>query len=179
MNDNLPTQRFLQTLHIVSKEGQHLIYSYGRLDSYDIDAGWVVGLENNPQQAEQLEAFISRFGRMQDTIADRLLPRWLIVLAEKPGSQIEVLQRAEKLEILSDTESWLQARKLRNRLVHEYMEDADQFAEDLLLAKQYCALLIDCFNRVCEFAAMRMDNIMDGDMPEKLSWKTEELERKG
>ncbi len=48
-------------------------------------------------------------------------------------------------------------RKLRNRLVHEYMEDEEGFAKDLMLAKKYSFLLVDCFNRVCDFATTWMD----------------------
>ena len=76
-------------------------------------------MENNPEIVESLEAFVSRFGRMQDTIADKLLPRWLLILAETPGSQIETLNRAERLDVPSNVENWLAARKLRNKLVHE------------------------------------------------------------
>lgn len=153
----LPMDRFLLTLDIVAREGKHLIYSDGRLFSQSIDAGWVCGLNDNPELAERLEAYISRFGRMQDTIADKLLPRWLMALAETPGSQIETLNRAERLGVLENVEHWLEARKLRNRLVHEYMEDEEDFAKDLMLAKKYSFLLVDCFNRVCDFATTRMD----------------------
>ena len=47
-----------------------------------LGADWVRGLASAPELAEQLEAFVSRFGRMQDTIADKLIPRWLMGLAE-------------------------------------------------------------------------------------------------
>jgi hypothetical protein len=56
---------------------------------------------------------------MQDTIAHKLLPRWLEALVESPGSQIEMLNRAERLGAIESTENWLMARKLRNRLIHE------------------------------------------------------------
>ena len=72
---------------------------------------------------------MSRYGRLQDTIADKLLPRWLRALAERPGSQIEVLNRAEQLGVLEDVSQWLEARQLRNTLIHEYMEDSATFAE--------------------------------------------------
>jgi len=71
----LPAARFLQTLEIVAKEGVHLSYSWNRLFSQTIDVEWVASLDQNPSIAEQLEAFVSRFGRMQDTMADKLLPR--------------------------------------------------------------------------------------------------------
>lgn len=64
-------------------------------------------------------------------MADKLLPRWLLALAERPGSQIEVLNRAERLGVLEDVTAWLEARQLRNRLIHEYMTDSEAFAADL------------------------------------------------
>jgi hypothetical protein len=159
MSDNalLPTDRFLWTLEIVSREANHLAYSWRRLYSQPIDADWVKGLENHPELAERLEAFVSRFGRMQDTIAGKLLPRWLEAVAETPGSQIENLNRAERLHVVDSVEDWLVARNLRNRLVHEYMENPEAFAEDLLLAKQYTQLLVNTFNNLHDFALHRIE----------------------
>lgn len=156
MSENLPVDRFLYTLEIVHREGIHLAYSWERLYSQPITSDWVKGLEARPELAERMEAFVSRFGRMQDTMADKLLPRWLLALAETPGSQIEMLNRSERLGVVADVERWLEARKLRNRLIHEYLENADTFAEDLLLAKEYSLLLVESFNRMREFALNRM-----------------------
>ena len=75
LTSGLPVERFLQTLEIVAREGKHLSYSWNSLFSQTIDAEWVRNLEHAPEIAEQLEAFVSRFGRMQDTVADKLLPR--------------------------------------------------------------------------------------------------------
>ena len=88
-----PLERFLSTMQTVSREGLHLAYSWRRLYEEPIDAAWVQNLDDRPDLAEGLEAFVSRFGRMQDTIGEKLLPRWLIALAETPGSMIENLNR--------------------------------------------------------------------------------------
>lgn len=164
---NLPVTRFLQTLEIVAKEGQHLTYSWYRLFDQNIDVNWVENLEQNADCAEQMEAFVSRFGRMQDTMADKLFPRWLLALAETPGSQIETLNRAERLGVLTSTERWLEMRNLRNRLVHEYMTDSAKFAQDLLLAKEYSLVLIETFNCLRQDAKTRMGHKNEG-LPEKL-----------
>jgi len=164
----LPAVRFLQTLAIVAKEGRHLAYSWNSLSKQNIDVDWVSGLEQNPGCAEQLEAFVSRFGRMQDTMADKLLPRWLLALAEIPGSQIETLNRAERLGVLSSTERWLEARNLRNRLVHEYMTDPAKFIEDVALAKEYSLMLMETFNRLRQDAMTRMGHKQDS-LPEALT----------
>jgi len=154
----LPVERFRQTLEIVRRESNHLAFSHARLFQAPIGADWVAALDRNPELAERLEAFISRFGRMQDTIADKLLPRWLLAIAETPGSQIEVLNRAERLGVIENTEQWLQARKLRNRLIHEYMESPSAFAADLNLAREYTAMLMETYHRLCTFAAKRMQD---------------------
>jgi hypothetical protein len=156
LDDLLPIERFRQTLEVVDREAGHLAYSRSRLAAERIDADWVASLAQHPELAERLEAFVSRFGRMQDTIADKLLPRWLLALAEKPGSQIEVLNRAERLGVVQSTEEWLAARKLRKRLVHEYSESATAFAADLELALRYTEMLMDTDERVRSFAATRM-----------------------
>jgi hypothetical protein len=152
----LPVERFVKTLYIVWREAGHLSYSWHRLFPAPIDAAWVTALAKAPEAAERMDAFVSRFGRMQDTIADKLLPRWLQALAERPGSQIDTLNRAEQLEVVVDVSSWLEARKLRNRLVHEYMEDPEEFAEGLNLASRYSLILMDTYNRVRDFALHRM-----------------------
>lgn len=164
---NLPVARFLQTLEIVAKEGRHLTYSRNRLFNQNIDVDWVDNLEQNADCAEQMEAFVSRFGRMQDTMADKLFPRWLLALAEKPGSQIETLNRAERLGVLTSTERWLEMRNLRYRLVHEYMTDSAKFAQDLVLAKEYSLILIETFNRLRQDATTRMGH-KNENLPEEL-----------
>lgn len=163
----LPIHRFLQTLDIVHREGEHLGFSHNRVFAQPVDADWVRGLDAAPELAERLEAFVSRFGRMQDTIADKLLPRWLQALAETPGSQIENLNRAERLGVIESVEQWLEARKLRNRLVHEYMDNPESFAEDLRLAEGYTERLLKTFNRFRDFAATRMD-LIGSDLPPSL-----------
>jgi hypothetical protein len=164
---DLPIARFLQTLEIVAKEGKHLTYSWNSLFNQTIDVEWVVSLEQNPICAEKMEAFVSRYGRLQDTMADKLLPRWLLALAEMPGSQIETLNRAERLGVLTSTEKWLEIRNLRNRLIHEYMTEPAKFVEDLMLAKEYSVILLETFNRLRQDATTRM-GLKKESLPEEL-----------
>ena len=166
-DQQLARSRFLQTLKIVAREARHLAYSRSRLYQEPIDAVWVRVLENHPELGERLEAFISRFGRMQDTMAGKLLPRWLITLAETPGSQLEVLNRAERLGVVTDAQHWLEARNLRNRLVHEYMEDPEYFAQDPLLARDYSLILFDTNSRLRHYAFSRMD-FSESELPDSV-----------
>ncbi|TFH86588.1 hypothetical protein EQG41_11595 [Billgrantia azerbaijanica] len=165
----LPVDRFLWTLDIVRREGYHLRYSWNTLfESHDaLDSDWVASLDQCPEDAIRLEAFVSRYGRMQDTIADKLIPRWLQSLAEHTGSQIENLNRAERLGVLESTEAWLAARKLRNQLIHEYMQDPSAFADALQAAKAASLMLMATYNRVRDFADTRMS--LEAELPEVLA----------
>lgn len=158
-------QRLLWTLGVVHREGAHLLYSWRTLFAQDAEPSeqWVQALEDNPEEAVRLEAYVSRFGRMQDTIAQKLLPRWLEALAENPGSQIEILNRAERLGVLRSTEEWLTARKLRNRLVHEYMSDVRDFATALNRSRELAIMLVDTYNNLRE------------DLPHRLPIQSDEL----
>lgn len=71
---------------------------------------------------------------MQDSIADKRQPGWLMALAETPDPQIEVLHRARRRGVVESTEDWLQAGERRNRLIHGYLENPEALAPDLLLA---------------------------------------------
>ena len=146
----LERQRFLATLEIVWREGQHLLYSRQRLFVAPIDTQWVIDLESHPEIAERLEAFVSRYSRMQDSIGEKLLPRWLRAQGERSTTLIDTLNRAEKLGILKSAEQWIMARQLRNSLIHEYMIDPAEFAQAINLAGSGIVELIGVYNALLQ-----------------------------
>lgn len=131
-----PSDRLLFLLETVTKEGSHLLGTHARLFVETIDAAWVQQLDDRPEVAERLDAFVARFGRMQDTIGDKLIPELLRSLFETPGAALDNLNRMEKLGLLASVVDWVEARALRNRLVHEYMRGAAEFAAALNRARE-------------------------------------------
>lgn len=59
-------------VRVVRKEGKHLATTDQRLFGQNLSLQQVVNLESNPDLAERVEAFVGRFGRLQDTIGDKL-----------------------------------------------------------------------------------------------------------
>ncbi|PKM13176.1 MAG: hypothetical protein CVV13_02525 [Gammaproteobacteria bacterium HGW-Gammaproteobacteria-3] len=149
-------KRFLSLLEIVRREGELLLKTDARLFKANLNAAWVERLENDEDLAERLDAFVSRFGRMQDTLGDKLIPSLLRSLAEKPGSVLDNLNRAEKLGLLTSVVEWLDVRNLRNKLVHEYMADAEEFAIALNQAHVAVTLLVANYNTINLFAHSRI-----------------------
>lgn len=70
-----------------------------------------------------MEAFIGRFGRLQDTLGDKLLPMLLLAMGEKASAAVDNLDRAERLALVDSADDWMTMRKLRNQMIHEYVED--------------------------------------------------------
>ena len=73
---------------MVKKEAQHLEMTTRRLFSTD------------PDLAERVDAFVSRFGRLQDTLGDKRLPLLFSALGEKPMAMIDKLDRANRLGLI-------------------------------------------------------------------------------
>lgn len=108
---------------VVKKEANYLQDTDARLFATSLHVIDLQRISQDALLAERLDAFVSRFGRLQDTLADKFLPALLDAMAETRGAATENLDRAEKLGWLESTDDWLVMRKLRNQMVHEYVED--------------------------------------------------------
>jgi hypothetical protein len=108
---------------IVEREMQRLETTDRRLFVQDFTAERACTLAADEDLAERVEAFVARFGRLQDTIGDKLLPAYLAAHGERIGTFADNLDRAERLGIIEDAQAWIDMRKLRNQMVHEYVED--------------------------------------------------------
>jgi hypothetical protein len=145
-------ERYLFLLEVCHKEAILLVGTVQRLFIKPINSKWVESLEEAPVLAERVDAFVARFGRLQDTLGDKLIPELRRQMLETPAAALDNLNRMEKLGLLSSVVDWVEARNLRNRLVHEYMADSKEFAEALNRAHQLVALLIDTSNRINSYA---------------------------
>ena len=147
MNEGNP-DRLAFLLRTVERMAQHLQITSRRLFARKIDAEWLKSLDENPDASEQLDAFVARFGRLQDTIAGKLIPELLRLSLETPGSVLDNLNRMEKLGLIHSVDEWMEARNLRNRLIHEYMHDPEAFLQALERAEQLVPALLASYESI-------------------------------
>lgn len=133
---------------VVRKECQHLSTTDQRLFGSPFTLEQVTMLETDPDLAERVEAFVGRFGRLQDTVGDKLLPLLLIALGERTSAAIDNLDRAEQLGLLQSTDEWMVMRNLRNQMVHEYVEDPVVLASALKSGHMFVPALIAAANKM-------------------------------
>jgi len=135
-------------LELAEKEVAHLAYTHRTLFAQPIDLQWVKDLAKREDLAEKIDAFVSRFGRLQDHIGEKLVPRFVALLGGEPKSLLDNLAYAERAGWLDSAETFVSARKLRNLLVHEYMAEAELFLESLQAADEATQMLIDVVTRI-------------------------------
>ncbi|MFA7241869.1 MAG: hypothetical protein WC091_17285 [Sulfuricellaceae bacterium] len=133
--------RLAHLQRVVTKECRYLGYTAEKLQQADPQFRWLDAIEQNAELTERLDAFVSRFCRLQDTLGDKLLPTYLRVQLEPIGSVLDNLNRAEKLGLIPSVADWIEARNLRNSLVHEYTEDMDALRHSILRAMQLLPML--------------------------------------
>jgi len=133
---------------VVRKECKHLTTTDQRLFGGLFTSEQASRLEGDPDLAERVEAFVGRFGRLQDTVGDKLLPLLLTALGEKPSAAIDNLDRAERLDLLKSADEWILMRNLRNQMVHEYVEDPVILSSALQTGHAFVPALIATANKM-------------------------------
>jgi hypothetical protein len=107
--------------------------------------------------SERVDAFVARFGRLQDLLGDKFLPAWLRAMEEEAGAVLENLDRAEKLGLLTSADDWLAVRKLRNLMVHEYIDHPRTLHMALQAAHDHVGMLA----QTVEKFALRSQALLD------------------
>lgn len=121
MSVDAERERLVFLVRVVRKEARHLRYTDSGLFDRPLDVACVQALAKDDALAERVDAFVSRFSRLQDTLGDKLLPALLRYAGEVPRTAMENLDRGEKLGWIESSDAWLAVRRLRNRMVHEYV----------------------------------------------------------
>ena len=147
-----------RSLDIARKEVRLLTQTRARLfrRRVSVDPAWVRRVAADAELSERLEAFTARFARLQNTVMDKLLPRVLAFAGEAVGSAIDNLNRADRLGWVERPQEWIGLRQLRNKLVHEYMEDAAEFAAILNDVLRLSSALIEAVERIRRYAEHRL-----------------------
>jgi len=142
---------------VTDKACQHLHDTDSRLfgDLFTVEMAQAIELD--PILAERLDAFVARFGRLQDTVGDKLLPALLTALAEKTGPAIDNLDKAEKFGLIKSADVWMEMRRLRNQMVHEYIEDLAVLTSALRAGHEFVPELLAAAGR-CVAQAQRLLN---------------------
>ena len=144
-------QHLAHLFELISREDELLAGVMQRLfAATELDLPWFRDLLVTDLGSDRLESFTGKFARMQDNFVDKLLPKLLLLENEMPGSALDNLRKAERLGWLQNAEDWARMRLLRNKLVHEYVNDPAVLLNEVLAAKQLAESLQASFRTLRE-----------------------------
>lgn len=151
--------RLLQLQDLARRELDHLQQTDARLFSEAWTPAELRQRCQNIDFAERVDAFVARFGRLQDLLGDKFLPAYLRAMQEPAAAMLQNLDRGERLGLIRSADEWVALRQLRNRLIHEYQQsDADLHAA-LMAAHQGVPALQHAVERLCDAVAQRVGGV--------------------
>ena len=125
-------------------------------DNFDEIIGFKLDLSiyEDKERIKTIDAFIFRYIKLQDFMGEKLFRELLRRIGEYKDnmSLIDVLDKLEKLEIVSNADKWIDFRNIRNKLTHEYPDNEEEIIEDIKLSLEFFKEIDDILNRIIDYA---------------------------
>ncbi len=91
--------------------------SLNRVSPFDLDKTY------SPLEAEPYDALCDRFIRAIETSIKYFRSYEKLMFAENSETLRDLLNRMEKLNLISSLDLWMKMRDVRNRIVHDYLPE--------------------------------------------------------
>jgi len=113
---------------------------------------FVVSDFDNIEKIKTIDSFIYRFTKVQDRMGEKFFPSVLQELYEYKSNMalIDFLNRLEKLGLIKSTDEWIEYRKLRNTLTHEYPDNEDEMIEAINISIEVYAEMKHIYSLILE-----------------------------
>lgn len=119
-----------------------------------------IGIFDDFEKIKTIDTFIYRFIKLQDMMGDKLFRIFLDEIGEYKDnmSLLDVLDKLEKLELINDAAEWMEYRKLRNKLTHEYPNNEQDILDGITLALNAFGEMDSIFNRIIAYKIQKNIN---------------------
>ena len=102
------------------------------------------------EQVQDIDQFILRYTKLQDTMGTRLFTSILNYLYEPVDNRpmLDVLHRLEKLGLIDSIVMWQEVRLVRNHFAHDYANDPEKNAAQWIIAFESTLDLYNMLNTI-------------------------------
>jgi uncharacterized protein YutE (UPF0331/DUF86 family) len=145
---------------MVAAEIEYLEELLGRLQksvatldySYVICKGIGIKEKYVAEEQDRFESLTAKFARLSDLIIKQAIKLIDILdLDEPPETVRDSINRAEKKGLIESGIRFIEIRKLRNRIAHEYAESEEDISEIYKEVLQSTPLLFDSVSRIINY----------------------------
>ena len=135
-----------ENLEALSKSLERLLESYSICRKIGIKDEFIA------HELREFESLTSRFARTIDLFINKGLRSLYKIELEDSGTIIDLLNKAEKRQIIESAEDWKKIKELRNSISHDY--DVSNFTSDIFKPSlEYTPIIeksIKTLNYYCE-----------------------------
>ena len=144
MSIDVPLLKLQDAWRECERHVYHLIHALSSISAFSPLTSESMDLLTD-EQVQDIDQFILRFTKLQDTMGSRLFTSILNYLYEPVDNRpmLDVLHRLEKLGLIDSIEMWQKVRIVRNRFAHDYANDPEKNAAQLNMA---FASIVDLYN---------------------------------
>ena len=102
-----------------------------------------------------IDQIVFRFSKLQDTIGNKIFPLGLALLGEDIEARpfIDLLNKLEELRVIPSSSKWMEWRKLRNDLTHEYPDVVEDRIAALNNVKAALAEILQVYQKIREIVS--------------------------
>lgn len=130
----------------LQKAAETLKYSYDKCQAIGVKATY------DAEEQDRFESLTAKFARLSDLIIKQAIKLIDILDLDEPPETIrDAINRAEKKGLIETAASFVEIRKLRNRIAHEYAESDEDISEIYWLTLQSTPLLLESVARITAY----------------------------
>lgn len=102
------------------------------------------------EKIKTIDTFIYRFIKLQDLMGEKLFKQYLDDIGEYKDnmSLLDILDKLEKFNIIESASLWMEYRKLRNQLTHEYPDNEEDVINGIIIALEVFDKIEDILNTI-------------------------------
>lgn len=108
----------VQELKVLEYAREVLVYSFDKCSAIGIKDVY------EPEELESFESFTGRFARLSDILIQKIFRLVDDLDLDTQGTIRDRINRAEKKELISSSDIFVEIRMVRNDIAHEYLPEA-------------------------------------------------------
>jgi uncharacterized protein with HEPN domain len=137
----------IEKINLHKKRAKFALEEIKEWDDLDCD------IFENFEKIKTIDTFIYRFIKLQDMMGEKLFRIFLDEIGEYKDnmSLLDILDKLEKFEIVEDSIEWMEYRKLRNKLTHEYPNNEEDIIDGIKIAIEVFVKIETILQNIIEY----------------------------
>ncbi len=136
-----------ELLQKLNKAKKTLNYSYAICNKIGVKDAY------NDEEEDRFEAFTSKFARLSDLILKKAVKTIDLLDLDEPSSTMrDVISRAEKKGLIAEEFKFVEIRKKRNEIAHEYIISDEEIYDIYKYVLENTKFLFDAVDRIINYS---------------------------